>query len=158
MLKKPNKITVTTAHWRVPSVERALEGFVEGKPSEELKRQIEFGTLRERAAWKPGAEAMRLVEQLKAYVGCRVHIQFWDPIMNMLDDEGPFPLEADCKDVVLLQHGEFLQAYLVIDDIREKPTQDGYSPQGYLVSIENISGYLAPLSELYEIWPIVKPE
>ena len=49
---------------------------------------------------------MLLVEKLKAFVGTRVGIQFWDSIMFMLDDEGPFPLEGDCKDVVLLQEGE----------------------------------------------------
>lgn len=116
-LKKPKKITVTTAHWRVPSIERAFEGLIEGRPSEEQKRHIEDEVLRQRAAWKPNAEAMQLVEQLRAYIGFRAHIQFWDPVMFVLEEEGPFPLEADCKDLVLLQDGEFQQAYLVIDGI-----------------------------------------
>lgn len=148
----PIKITVTTNHWRVPSAERAFDGWIEGKPSEEERRQRIEEALRERADWKPSKEAMKLVEQLKVYVGCRAQIQFWDPIMYMLEEEGPFPLEADCKDVVLLQDGEFLQAYLVIDNIREIPTPDGYSPLRYLSCRDNIVGQLAPLSELYEIW------
>ena len=97
---------------------------------------------------------MQLLEQLKVYIGHRVQIQFWDPIMYMLDEEGPFPLEADCKDVVLLQDGEFLQAYLVVDSIREILTPEGYSPLGFLCRRDNIVGQLASLSELYEIWTV----
>lgn len=150
----PTKITVTTNHWRVPSVERALDGWMEGKPSKEERRQRKEEVLKKRAGWKPSKEAMELVEQLKAYIGCRVQIQFWDPIMNMLEEEGPFPLEADCKDIVLLHDGEFLQAYLVVDSIREIRIPDGYSPIGYLGSRDIIVGKLAPLSELYKIWPV----
>lgn len=150
----PIKITITTSHWRVPSVERAFDGWIEGKPSEEERRQCIEEALRKRASWKPNKEAMQLVEQLKAYVRCRIQIQFWDPIMYMLEDEGPFPLQADCKDVVLLQDGEFLQAYLVVDNIREIPTPDGYSPLRYLGSRDNIVGQLAPLSELYEVFAV----
>lgn len=150
----PIKITITTSYWRVPSAERAFDGWIEGKPSEEEKRQRIEEALRERSGWKPSKEAMQLVEQLKAYVGCRVQIQFWDPIMYMLEEEGPFPLEADCKDIVLLQDGEFLQAYLVVDSIREIPTPDGYSPLRYLGRRDDIVGQLAPLSELYEIWAV----
>lgn len=135
----------------MPRHERAFDGMIAGRPSEEKRRQYVEEALRKRAAWKPSKEAMQLVEQLKAYIGCRVQIQFWDPIMYMLDDEGPFPLEADCKDVVLLQEGEFLQAYLVVDSIREIPTPGGYSPHRYLRTRDNITGQLAPLSELYEI-------
>ena len=151
---KPIKITVNINHWRVPSIERAFDGWLEGKPSEEERRQCIEETLRERAAWKPSKEAMQLLEQLKVYIGHRVQIQFWDPIMYMLDEEGPFPLEADCKDVVLLQDGEFLQAYLVVDSIREILTPEGYSPLGFLCRRDNIVGQLASLSELYEIWTV----
>lgn len=65
----PTKITVTTNHWRVPSAERAFDGWLEGKPSEEERRQCIEEALRKRAGWKPSKEAMELVEQLKAYVG-----------------------------------------------------------------------------------------
>lgn len=95
---------------------------------------------------------MLLVEKLKAFVGARVGIQFWSSIMYMLDDEGPFPLEGDCKDVVLLQDGEFLQAYLIVENTREVPTSNGYSPMGYLTTRSDVAGLLAPLADLYEIW------
>ena len=63
-------------------------------------------------------------------------------------------MEADCKDVVLMQDGEILQAYLVVDNAHEIPTPEGYSSLRYLISRDNIVGQLAPLSELYEIWSV----
>jgi hypothetical protein len=91
------------------------------------------------------------VEQLKVFTGFRVQIQLWDPIMYILEDEGPFPLEADCKDVVVLQDSEFLQAYVVVDNIKEIPTPGGYSPHYHLVSRDNTHDLLIPLSKIYEI-------
>ena len=149
---KPKKVTLQTREWCVPSVERAFEGWIEGKPSSGDERRMVTETMGARAAWKPSREGMLQVEQLKAFVGTRVGIQFWDSIMFMLDDEGPFPLEADCKDIVLLQDGEFMQAYLVVENTREVPTSNGYSPMGYLTTRSDVEGLLAPLADLYEIW------
>ena len=88
---------VTPNHWRVPSAERAFDGWIEGRPSEEERSQRIEEVLRERADWKPSKEAMQQLEQLKIYIGCRVRIQFWDPIMYLLDDEGPFPWKQTAK-------------------------------------------------------------
>ena len=148
------KVTLKTQEWCVPSVERAFDGWIEGTPSKVERRRVVQETLKARAAWKPSHEGMLLVEKLKAFVGTRVRIQFWDSIMFMLDDEGPFPLDGDCKDVVLLQDGEFLQAYLVVENTRELPTSNGYSPMGYLTTRSDVAGLLAPLSDLYEIWVV----
>lgn len=153
---KLEKIEIKGYHWRVPSVERAFEGWLVGKPTEEQRRQRTEEVLRKRAAWKPNEEAMQAVKRLRGYLGCRLRIQFWDHIMNWLEEEGPFPLEADCKDVVILQEGEFPQAYLVIDNILEIPTPEGYSPQRhFLKNREGIPGQLAPLAEFCEIWRVV---
>ena len=74
--------------------------------------------------------------------------------MYMLEDEGPFPLEGDCRDVLVLQQGDFLQAFMVLDNIRAIPTPEGYSPMGYLTTVAGIDGQLAPLANVYEVWPV----
>ena len=43
--------------------------------------------------------------------------------MWMQEEEGPFSFEAECKGVVLLQEGDFLQAYLQLDGVTELPNQ-----------------------------------
>lgn len=148
------KITISTNHWCVPSVERALDGWLEGKPSEKLIRQAKANAFKERAAWKPSDEGLQLVEQLKAFIGTRVQIQFWTSIMFMCDEEGPFPLEGDCKDVLLLQQGDFLQAFMALDNVREIHTPEGFTPMGYLITVDGIHGQLAPLANVYEVWPV----
>lgn len=150
----PNKITVSTNHWRVPTAERAFDGLLVGTRTKKGIRKRLVKALSARAVWKPSQEGMHLVEQLRAFIGFRVQMQFWDPIMYMLEDEGPFPLEADCINVVILQDGDFLQAYLIIDNVREIPASLGYSPYSYLGRRDNISGQLVSLANLYEIWAI----
>lgn len=44
------KITINTNHWRVPSAEHALDGWLEGKPSEKVIRQAQATAIKERAA------------------------------------------------------------------------------------------------------------
>lgn len=143
------KVTLTSREWCVPSVERAFDGWIAGKPSRADRRRVTKGVLKDRASWKPSHEAMLLVEKLKAFVGARVAVQFWDPIMLMLEDEGPLPIVGDCKDVILLQEGEFLQAYLVLENSLESPATNGY-----LTTRSGVAGLLAPLSDLYEIWKV----
>lgn len=151
------KITIITNHWKVPSPERVLDGWLEGRPTEEELNRARKEALEARAVWKPSEEGMRLVEQLKAFIGTRVKIQFWDSIMLMLEDEGPYPLEGVCRDVLLSQQGEFLQAYIALDNVKEIRTTDGYSSLGYLVTLGNIPGQLAPLSAIYEVGPVKEP-
>ena len=148
------KITINTNHWRVPSAEHALDGWLEGKPSEKVIRQAQATAIKERAAWKPTEEGLQLVEQLKAFIGTRVQIQFWTSIMLMCDEEGPFPLEGDCTDVLLLKQGDFLQAFMVLDNLRVIPTPEGFTPMGYLTPMDGIEGQLAPLADVYEVWPV----
>ncbi len=148
------KITIRSNPWLIPSAERATDGWLEGKPSEKVVRQLQAKALKERAAWKPSEEGLQLVEQLKAFIGTRVQIQFWDSIMFMLEDEGPCLLEGDCMDVLLLQQSEFLQAFIALENLREIPTPDGYSPMGYLTTVGETRGQLAALAKIYEVWPV----
>lgn len=148
------KITISTNHWYVPSVERALDGWFEGKPSEKEIRQAQATAIKERAVWKPTEEGLQLVEQLKAFIGTRVQIQFWISIMSMCDEEGPFPLEGDCKDVLLLQQDGFLQAFMALDNFRVIPKPEGFTAMGFLTTVDGIHGRLASLADVYEVGPV----
>jgi hypothetical protein len=97
---------------------------------------------------------MQFFEQVKeSCIGHRVEIQIWDPVMVMLEEDGPHPFEADCKDVVILEGGEFPQAYLVVDNIFEVPwSESGYSPCCHLGSRNDIAGQLVSLADISELW------
>jgi len=144
-------VIISTNFWRVPSVERAFSGILEGCPSAEERIAIIEEAKSARANWKPCADGMQLVEQLKTFIGCRVRIQFWDSIMWMCDEEAPFPTEADCLGVILQQHEGFLQAYLQVKNLKELPTHEGYSSQGYFKQQVGSDVLLAPLADLYEV-------
>jgi hypothetical protein len=90
---------------------------------------------------------------LERFIGQRVCIQFWDKIMFLLEDEGPYPVLANCQGIVLLRHEGFLQAYLILDGIEERPNVSGYSPARFLER-ENKGFTLAPIAELLEIGAI----
>lgn len=149
-----DSLTVSQNHWRVPSVERAFDGWLEGSPSEAEKLLVIAKAEADRAAWTPSTEAMALVERLKNFIGSRVQIQFWDSIMFCLEEEGPFPLFAICRGVILLRDGEFQQAYLELSDAVEQPNSEGYSPMSYLQRRADSVFDLAPLADLYQITKI----
>lgn len=153
-MSEHQKITISTNHWYVPSAEHALDGWFEGKPSEKAIRQAQARAIKERAAWKPSEEGLQLIEQLKEFIGTRVQIQFWISIMSMCDEEGPFPLEGDCKDVLLLKQGDFPQAFLVLDNLRVIPKPEGFTPMGFLTTVDGIHGQLASVADVYEVWQV----
>jgi len=145
----PKKLTITTSVWRVPSEERAFDGWMEGAPNaEERERTLEKVRV-ERAAWKPGKAEHEIVEQLCAFVGLRVRIQMWDPIMRWDEREGPDPFHAVLLDVVVQDASGFPQAYLVLDELT--PARfDGGVPE-FAPRSKGQPGYLAPVAELYEV-------
>lgn len=147
---------VTIGHnwWRVPSVERAFSGILEGNPSEEERVAIIAKAAADRAAWKPTPEAWGMVEQLKEFSGFKIRIQFWDSCMWLLEEEGPFPAEAHCHGVTLLNDGEFLQAYLMVSGVKELPNSDGYSPEAYFQQRADCEYLLASFANLYEVTKI----
>jgi hypothetical protein len=146
-----DSITVSTNFWRVPSVEKAFSNWLEGAPSEAEKLQVIAKAEADRAVWTPSAEALELVEQLKSFINFRVQIEFWDTCMWMLPEEGPFPLNATVKGVIVLQDGHHLQAFLELSDPAEQPNLDGYSPMAYLQKRGESAFDLAPLADLYSI-------
>jgi hypothetical protein len=85
------------------------------------------------------------------FIGQRVCIQFWDPIMFLLEDEGPYPMLVDCRGIALLRHEGLLQAYLILNRIEELPNSSGYSPATFLDSKKQLGFALAPIAELAEL-------
>ena len=146
------KYTIQTAHWRVPSEDRALDGWLEGSPTPEQHAALIAEVARERENWKPNAQAWGQLRDLEDFIGQRVRIQFWDPIMLLLDDEGPNPMVADCRGIAILRDENFLQAYLILDSIEEGPNLSGYSSR-YLKRQSDAGLTLAPIAEVAEIGP-----
>jgi len=155
------KITISWNCWQVPSPSNVLSGYMAGRPSEEEIRKLEEDALKRRLEWKPNQQAMKLFEDLNVFIGHRVHIQFWDSMMSMLDEETPLPLEADCKDVVILNvdmRGDvFPQAYLLIDNIGESKSSLHYLTRRERITdplADHVTGQFASLARIYEIWKI----
>ena len=146
-----NSVTVKQNYWRVPSVENAFEGWLEGAPSETERLQVIAKTIAERKAWVPNSKALALVEKLKTFINFRVQIEFWDTCMWMFPEEGPYPLNATVKGVVVLQDGDHLQAFLELSDAVQQPNVDGYSPLGYLQERSESEFALSSLADLYSI-------
>ncbi len=139
------------AHWRIPSEARAFDSWVEGTPTPDQRAAILADVARKRETWAPSKEAWSQLRDLEHFVGQRVRIQFWDRIMFLLEDEGPYPMLADCKGVALFRQEGFLQAYLILDQVEELPDQSGYSPTKFL-DTKAVAGFtLAPIAELFEI-------
>lgn len=107
-----NMITVGTNFWCVPTVEKTFSNWLEGAPTDAEKMMAIAQTEAARSVWKPSAEALQLVEKLKTLIGYKVQIQFWHACMFALEEEGPYPLNAMCRGVVVLQDGDFPQAFL----------------------------------------------
>ncbi len=135
----------------VPSGSSAFDGWTEGKPTERQKQAMLDESKNARAQWKPSDEGFKLAEHLKCFVGSRVHVQFWDPIMYMPEDEGPFPVEADLVQVILRHQDGFLQAYLELSNAHEIQTADGYPAAGYPQKSEKDSLNLASQADIYRI-------
>ena len=145
------KYTIETAHWRIPSEARAFDGWLEGSPTPDQRTARLAEVARRRENWTPNSGAWSQLRDLERFIGQRVRIQFWDPIMFMLDDEGPYPMLADCRGIVLIRDEGFPQAYLILDHVEECPNTSGYSPAGFLNRESELRLTLAPIAEVLEI-------
>ena len=148
---RTRKYTVQTPYWRVPSEARAFDGWLEGSPTAEQRAARLTEVRRERERWTPSKEAWAQLRDFEFFIGQRIRIQFWDPIMLLLEDEGPYLLIANCRGIALLRHEGFLQPYLILDHAQELPNSSGYSPARFLDTKKEPGLTLAPVAELLEI-------
>ena len=156
-MSSTDTLTFSTSYWRIPSPERAFDGWLEGRPTGEQRHLIIEAAKAARQSWKPSPEAHAQVEQLKSFIGSRVNIQLWDPCMWLLDSDGPFPFFANCIDVKILQDGEFPQAYLLLENVIEIPNADGYSPDPYFQQRADCNYLHASVADLYQVSKVVTP-
>ena len=140
-----------TRHWRVPHPDRATEGTIEGRPTPQQHSAAVERATKARAEWKPSSEAWQQLVDLHALIGQHVRVQFWNPIMIMLEEEGPNPLYAQCVGITTFQVDGFLQPFLLLEDLREFKTPQGGSPMGYTIERTGYASRLAPLAEICEI-------
>lgn len=157
LLSSIDTVTISTNFWRVPTVDGAFSGWLEGVPTPAERLSVIAAATAARAVWSPSNEGMALVEKMKSFVGHRIAIQFWDPCMRLFDNEAPYPVEADCTGVTLLQDGDFLQAYLEVANMREIPSADGFSPKEYFQHKAGSEYLLAPFADLYQVSKVVMP-
>jgi hypothetical protein len=143
-------ITVTQNYWRIPSVDRAFDGFLEGTVTDAERLETIAKTEAARASWMPNTEAFDLVDEIRALVGSKVKVQLWDPIMVILN-EGPNPFTCILLGVELHKIDGFLQAFLQVNSVEEIPTPDGYSPLCYFQQPDNCSYLQVSLADLYQI-------
>ena len=145
---------LSTHLWRVPSIETAFEGWLEGLPTEAQRQSILERTVQERQQWIPSAEAWAQLEAVRACVGRRVQVQLYDIIIVILaEDEGPYPITATCLDVVTRTNDEGItEAYLLLEGVECHPTEDGYDGRAkYLRPVGTEGGALVNLGDLYSI-------
>jgi hypothetical protein len=140
------RVTVRYNPWKLP----APPVYLEGAPSpEEQQRQVREAEAA-RAVWKPDASAFALLDELRPAIGQVVVVQGWDPIMLMLDDEGPHPLRARCVGMVTRDDEEGrTRAYLLLEGVEVIQTAAGYDPRGGMSEEEG--RLLFPLDQLYEL-------
>jgi hypothetical protein len=142
-------IEITVNEWRVPSVEKAFDGWLEGTPTAKERAQILAEVAVARAAWKPTPQGLQQLEQINEFIGSRVRIQLWDSCMWLMPQEGPNPFKGTLVGLVMLDVDGFPQPYLQVNHYIEQQTTEGYSPKSYLKNADGV--FLVPMSELYTI-------
>lgn len=151
------KLTFDRRAWRVPSEDRALERWLEGRLTEAQRDAAVARAKHERTTWTPDADAWDQMLQLQQFVGQQVRVHFWDTVMYLLDDDDwPRPVEARCEGIITLIDDGHLQPFLLLADPAEVNT-GGSSGLGYLVEHRAINCTLAPVAEVYEVEAVAEP-
>lgn len=138
--------------WRVPSESNCFDGFIEGAPSQEEQNEIVKRTLKARSVWTPSDEALLLVENLREGIGHDVLVEPWDPIMEMLPAEGPYPIIGRCLDVVVRKDADaFEQAYLKLRAPREVAYPGGSPSLREYLQLDADDTYLCNVGALWRV-------
>ena len=152
MASKRHEIIFDRAYWKIPSAKSAFDGYLEGAPTAEEKKQIIDKAIREQKSWEPSKEAWDQFNKAKDAIGNEVEVQLWDPIMSLCDDEGPYPILAQCNGSTLISNEECKQqAYLILENVRNQKTPHGYDGISLLRDAGGEGVFLLPLASIYSI-------
>lgn len=113
------KFVLRSNPWVDPNATLSLEGG----------RDDEAGRSRTPVAIDASAQAQvqrAVVESLQPFVGSTVMLQAWDPIMTILDEEGPFPISAVVTELVSLDGEGGAVPALRLQNARSHKRPDGY--------------------------------
>ena len=90
-----------------------------------------------------------VIEQLRPYIGHAISLEAWDPIMLILDDEGPFAIFGRLIEFVVPEGGDPLRPLLRLEEAKSVRTRDGYD---LLADLEIDGAYvLFDVGRLYRI-------
>lgn len=146
------EIIFKKSYWRIPTVESAFDGIFEGVLTDEEKKQKIEQVLQEREKWEPSQKAWAQLEEVKTAIGKEVEVQIWDPIIFILEEEGPSPILAKCTGVTLISNEEGKQqAYLTLESVRSKSTPMGYDGRSKLKDGGEKGTFMLPLADIYSI-------
>lgn len=138
------KFVLSTNPWVDPNATISLEG---GR-DDETRRSKRPRAVDESAQ----AEAQRaVVGSLRPFVGSKVTLQAWDPIMTVLDEEGPFPISAVVTELVAPDGESSGVPALRLHNARSHKDPDGYDLLTELERDGDCDCVIFPLSRLYWI-------
>lgn len=113
------KLTITTNPWAPLAATAPLP--------ERSTPESAWGAEESLTAWSPGTDAWALLARLRAFVGRKVVVQLGDPVVVMLDGEGPYPMAALCRDIVThFDRAGRLCAFVVVQDVEVVRSVRGY--------------------------------
>lgn len=152
MEQSDSRIALHGNPWRIPSEERAFEGMIVGHPTKAQRAERLRQVRAARDAWRPSPEAMAVVHRIQKLVGNRICIQIWDPIMELLEDEGPFPIAGICMEVTVREEGGFPQAFISLSETSERITLHGYAALARFSDQSSPGCVAIPVAEINAIW------
>lgn len=137
------KFVLETDPWTDPSEVITLEGSRE----EQLRRSVP--RVPEADPQARERERAAVLDQLRPFVGKQVEIQAWDPIMVILDEEGPFLISGSIEELVIPDASASTPPHFRLAGARSFPAEDGYD----LLPLLDREGdcFLFPVSCLYWI-------
>jgi hypothetical protein len=140
------KIRIESNPWALPGPPI----YIEGSPTPEKAARDQAEADEKMRDWAPDGRAFSLLAELQGLAGRTVLVQGWDPIMFLLEEEGPCPIRAKCMGTKTARNPDgLLQAYLVIKDPASVSSPDGYDDLGSLVP--EGKAWLFDIGRLYEI-------
>ena len=77
--------------------------------------------------------------------------------MYLLENEGPFPIQAKLIGMTLQEEEGFLQAFMLLSEVQEIPTGNGWTAMGFLKEMSH-NNYRVPLANVRRIEKLLETE